>query len=548
MTDLHFATDSLNAISATERAVDFGLVLYTDGGSDLQAGLGGWGVHGYTYAMEEDKKNVFSKQKGVPSTLGFADGRLPVYEPMTSSSRLWPVNMKLAKTGLLPYPNNAAAMPVVVDHVIELYGSIDKGKVNACELQAMIRAFQLITITRPTQAAIIADSEYTLRCLMQYCNKWQKNGWQTQDGPVKNLALVQLMWTLYNDILHAGVTRLMFSHVYSHTGDPGNEAADALATRGKIRCRALQRKDVATATREFTETVMRIQPLTEQKAQAKTMVASRLYEQRYWYGLCNRGARDWGPLLEPYHVYLLGDHGKMSEPEMIGVELATSSIAAFIARQAEPVFDGLQRMLHEEYFDGVSRVTLGYLPHITKKDRYAKLLADLPTMVFPAGDRQLMSDDGAVLMEKLSPTWNGYRLVDELERLVRLGEEFLVSPETLVLTDVTDQILERHDNGKKVEWKPRSNINPPNGTVKLKVRAKLKGAEYDEVICKLGTDIPSRNTLAAIAGEETRVYVITIRTSGSSYLYYGLVHCPEGLLVTASLTANHVIRKGPSAT
>lgn len=546
--DYHFDPAELVSLDAVALGADMGMVFYTDGGSDLQAGLGGWGLHGYSYRIEEPSKDKFSKIKDAPSTLGYADGREQKYDSVNGTSRLMPGKIKTNK-GLFAFPGNPQSYPVTIDHLVEVHGSIDKGTVNACELTAMVRTFELIILTKPVQVAILADSEYTLKCILGYCRAWSQNGWRLKDGnPVKNLALVQRLWGLYNEILESGTTRLEFAHVYSHTGEHGNDAADALATRGKIRCRKLQRiTDSHSRDVEFASSVMSVRAMREVKAEAKVRVPSRLIEQRFWYGLCNRGAQDWGPVLAPYHVYLLGDHGKLTEPEMIGVEVATSKIAAFIAREPEPVFDGLQKMLHEEYYDAVSRVTLGLLPNIMKKDRYAKLTTDLQDMVFPEGDDKLQSDDKALLLEKMTPAWNGYRLVDELERLVRLGEEFLVSPETLVLTDVTDQILERVEKGKKIEWKPRSCINPPNRTVKLHVRTKLKGAEYDDVICKLDTDLPSRNTLAAIAGEDTKVYIVTIRTSGSSYLYYGMVHCPEGLLVTAALTANHVFRKGPAA-
>lgn len=547
-TDYHFNPSRLAEIDGAALGADVGLVLYTDGGSDLKAGYGGWGLHGYSYTTVEEKKEKFTKSPHQPSTLGYADGRLTDYDTVADTSRLLPTAVKMDK-GLFKYPNNPQSLPVVIASLIEIHGSIDRGTVNACELTAMVRAMEIILITRPTQVAILADSEYTLKCILRYCQAWSQNGWRLQNGdPVKNLELVQRLWMLYNQILDDGVTRVLFTHVYSHTGDYGNDAADALATRGKIRCRQLQRiEDRGEREGEFAASEVRIRRMTEVKANAKLRVPSRLIEQRFWYGLCDRGAQQWGDGLKDHYVYLLGDHGKITEPEMIGVEVASSKIAAFIAREPEPVFDGLQAMLHREYYDGVSRVTLGLLPNIMNKARYAKLQTDLADMVFPVGDDKLQSDDNALLLEKMRPSWNGYRLVDELERLVKLGEEFLLSPETLVLTDVTDQILERVEKGKKVEWKPRSCINPPNRTVKLRVRAKLKGAEYDEVVCKLDTDLPTRNTLSAIAGEETRVHIVTVRTSGSSYLYYGVIQCPEGVLVTAALTANHVIRKGQTA-
>jgi hypothetical protein len=105
----------------------------------------------------------------------------------------------------------------------------------------------------------------------------------------------------------------------------------------------------------------------EAKAEAKAATPSRYLEQRFWYGLCNRKSTDWGPSLAGKHVYLLGDHGKATEPEMIGVEVASSTVGVWISDKPEPVLDGLQRLLHEEYYEGVSTVTLGNLANITQK-------------------------------------------------------------------------------------------------------------------------------------------------------------------------------------
>lgn len=526
-------------------AEPWGLVLYTDGGSDLKAGLGGWGIHGYRYPIIEPKKDVFTKSTHVPSTLGYVDGRLAHFAPVKSESRVFPDTIKLkGKYSLYEHPNPKEAAPVVPDYTLSIHGAIDRGTVNQCEYTSMLVALQIINRTQPAQAVILADSELTLAVVRAWAKKWAENGWRTQNGEVKNLELAQALLAELRILDSSGI-RVEYAHVFSHSGFYGNDMADTMATRGKILCRQLRKRNAPMD--EWRTPVMSLVSNKEAKAEAKAAAPSRYLEQRFWYGLCNRKSTDWGPNLADKHVYLLGDHGKATEPEMIGVEVASSTIGVWISDKPEPVLDGLQRLLHQEYYEGVSTVTLGNLANITQKARYARLSTNvLEELVYPEDEPILKADDGAVLLEQLRPTWNGYVLIEELENLVCLAEEFLHSPGTLCVTDVTDQIYEVVERGKKAEWKTRAEVNPPNRTIKLRVRVSRTGEEYDDIICKLDTDLASRNTLAAVAGESTRVHIITLRTGTASFLYYGVLQSEEGLLLTAGLTSNHVIRKESS--
>ena len=111
------------------------------------------------------------------------------------------------------------------DHERELFGGEPHTTNNRMELLAVINALR--SLTRPCQVALYTDSEYVKNGITTWIHNWKKRGWRTADGkPVKNTELWQQ--------LEAAVAghQVSWHWVRGHTGDPGNERADALANRG----------------------------------------------------------------------------------------------------------------------------------------------------------------------------------------------------------------------------------------------------------------------------------------------------------------------------
>jgi len=96
---------------------------------------------------------------------------------------------------------------------------------NRMELMAAIRALEWLKTPRPIQ--LITDSQYVKNGITQWINKWKQNGWIAADKkPVKNQDLWQRLDVIAE---HHEVTWVW---VKGHTGNVGNERADALARIG----------------------------------------------------------------------------------------------------------------------------------------------------------------------------------------------------------------------------------------------------------------------------------------------------------------------------
>lgn len=107
----------------------------------------------------------------------------------------------------------------------ELYGGESNTTNNRMELTAAIEA--LTALKRSCRVELYTDSTYVRQGIMQWMHNWKRNGWKTAARkPVKNADL----WRA----LDAACERheINWHWVKGHSGDVGNEAADALANRG----------------------------------------------------------------------------------------------------------------------------------------------------------------------------------------------------------------------------------------------------------------------------------------------------------------------------
>ena len=95
------------------------------------------------------------------------------------------------------------------------------------ELQAVIEALR--ALNRPCEVDFYLDSEYVLQGITAWMVNWKARGWRTADKkPVKN----EDLWRTLDEFLSQSGHAIVWHWVKGHSGDPGNERADALANEG----------------------------------------------------------------------------------------------------------------------------------------------------------------------------------------------------------------------------------------------------------------------------------------------------------------------------
>lgn len=109
-------------------------------------------------------------------------------------------------------------------HSKTLYGSEMETTNNRMELMAAISGLE--ALTRKCRVKLYTDSKYVLQGITEWMTDWKNRGWKTAaKKPVKNVELWQRLDAA------AQKHEIEWHWVKGHTGDEGNELADALANR-----------------------------------------------------------------------------------------------------------------------------------------------------------------------------------------------------------------------------------------------------------------------------------------------------------------------------
>jgi len=115
---------------------------------------------------------------------------------------------------------------------------INKPTNQRCELMAILKALRAFADGETTGArkmTLYTDSEYSLKCITQYCKKWSHNGWLKADHkPIENRDIIQPLYELYSKP-HVW-KNVELRHIRSHTGlrdihSQCNEEVDRMAKR-----------------------------------------------------------------------------------------------------------------------------------------------------------------------------------------------------------------------------------------------------------------------------------------------------------------------------
>lgn len=111
--------------------------------------------------------------------------------------------------------------------VTEACGGAAQTTNNRMELTAVLEALR--ALPNGSLATIHSDSQYAVCGLTSWSKKWARRGWVHKDGkPIPNTDL----WKLLLD--QAQRVQAIFVWVRGHSGDLGNERADALASVGRL--------------------------------------------------------------------------------------------------------------------------------------------------------------------------------------------------------------------------------------------------------------------------------------------------------------------------
>ena len=126
-----------------------------------------------------------------------------------------------------PGPGGWGALLQFGDSTEKIFGGQLATTNNRMELTAVIEALK--ALKKPSEVTLYLDSEYVRKGITEWIHGWKARGWKTAaKEPVKNVEL----WQALDGVVTRCGHRIAWKWVKGHSGDPGNEQADALANMG----------------------------------------------------------------------------------------------------------------------------------------------------------------------------------------------------------------------------------------------------------------------------------------------------------------------------
>ena len=105
-----------------------------------------------------------------------------------------------------------------------LHGGVVEATNNRMEMLAAIEGLR--ALKRPCDVRVFTDSEYLLRGMTEFLERWQANGWRCSSG---NGVANQDLWEELAEL--ASYHRVTWIHVGGHSGHSNQERCDRLAAR-----------------------------------------------------------------------------------------------------------------------------------------------------------------------------------------------------------------------------------------------------------------------------------------------------------------------------
>ena len=124
-----------------------------------------------------------------------------------------------------PGPGGWGALIIYNDQSKEIFGGMQSTTNNQMELKSIIEAIK--TLENTYEIEVYTDSMYVKDGITKWISNWKKNGWKTSSKkPVKNMELWKELDKLNSNY------KINWQWVKGHSGNIGNEKADALARKG----------------------------------------------------------------------------------------------------------------------------------------------------------------------------------------------------------------------------------------------------------------------------------------------------------------------------
>jgi ribonuclease HI len=467
-----------------------GLVLYADG--SFLPRRAGWGLHGYTFLPKPLKKKP--KGKYLPTAKGYLETK----------------------------ELDGTVTPVTY---IDSYGRVDFNPTNnTAELQAVIEAIRIATRYTVTHLHIMSDSEYVRKGLTKYVKQWINNGWTKADGqPVAN----QDYWKELLDVERdwkAGGRTLDLMWVKGHSGEPGNDAADANAKTASKSQRRYRFKE--SPAEEYTAKLPDANPL--------------IMKTRMLFNMGGDGKTE-RPETNSYYFYQLGrmqtygvkQHDTVIDRHnksdlLLGRRIADATFCVFQPPKPDEFLESLMEMHSETHKKETIELAIARLDNAYKSTVQQRLRQLGPmSLIGRRVNHSLVTPHEDLVTKTLDPPRLAREAVSQFAILQERLEKHLTgkSGKGVTTKDITETLYSEETNGKKTQIKLLKHIT--NNLPFLEVPVEIKGQSVN-IRLVLGVDVPQRNPLAKLAELNPKVSLLVVATGPAAYSFAVVFETDDG--------------------
>lgn len=494
-------------------------VIYTDGGCKPSRGIGGWGIHGYTYTTEKSKQGT-----GCPNLVtNFGYIEAAEGQPGMSFD-----NYKAADRDpeVEHYTDQMISLVTPIQYV-NGYGSlIPESTNNIAEVTGLLEALRVAIEQKVVSVMLVIDSKYALNGLLNWSRKWAQNNWIRPDStPVANAELWKLV-LIAKEVLETRGTEILTRWVRGHSSDLGNDAVDLLASSAVI----AGKKGLSIRNVEMVDA----KGYWSFKADYNRMIS-----HPHWYFNTNVGGTQRSP--DGRVVYYLGEHG--TEDDFIGKAVSSASFSVLFLKEQVPVLEMLTSYQDSLDTGGFNSMVVGRVNNIMSAKNFTDLTRYGNQFLQNCnyGKMDLFTPGEVLLTKELRPPRIAFRVMQQMGVMESMLVDFIGDPTAkgVVVNDITGLLYEVNTVKKKPVTKLLAAIN---STVKrLEITAKydtgVKSGEF-KLPVTIGIDIANRNTLSALAALNPKVHLITWRESDTAFRYATIIQTDDDIGIWAGIYSN----------
>jgi len=405
------------------------------------------------------------------------------------------------------------------------YGGISMHTTNnVAELVGVTKSLEYIVKNKPHIATIHTDSRYVLDNLKHVSN-WKRRGWKTStDSDVKN----KDYWVALVSILDKAnkVCTVKMRWCKGHSGIEGNEHADVLANKGRLAIMAnpVPADVLSSEVEETVDTVVK------PKRQPAVLPLNPLLTGKRWFFLTNVSNEIFpGVYAYPTTTYI----DKVAERnKYVGKDLSNSHFSMLFTKQEEPVLKHVQAM-----FDGIS--VTGNLPVIVNLSVLAKASIWNETVRTECALLELVGNTVIDAREDLvgnvvNPPREVFKLNTTFDSMSLIYSDYVSDSGGYEFSDITSEVISVKGDKLHKDF--------TNATKYIMFKHRLSTGKEVNTKINVGLDLPPRNNLAKlakVAGQETKVYIVSWVENDMCYRCATLVLHGDDVTVYLSPLSNH---------